>query len=442
MFANYFANRLLDKLLVVCPNVDYCEDVLPRCDLESHLLHRCRGAVTRCAKAHLGCTFQGPRSALHSHLLWECAYRTEGEVPLLPPEPDPTGGWSAGKQQQVVSGDVSTIEFGRGRHDLGVSFVGGSDTPLSCIVIQEIYMDGLVAIDGRLRPGDQILEVNGEDVTRASHSEARRLLSQGSQFCRLTVYRERACEPDAQQQQQQQFLQHHHQQQQRRLQLLERDEVFPITLSKRSGKTLGIKLVGKKSFPGLYVLGLVEGGLAQLDGRLRRDDRILEINGVDIRGGTQAEAAEIIQSASDKVSFLVSRRCRPETPDLIRTASGENLASLGLSAGGSASCQHLADAAAAASATTGAPKQQQLPQPQYGTVPPQERTVRLEKSPGESLGMSVAGGSARSAATSRSTSPACAPTGRLDAPCERATCCWLCRTPNCWASRMSRPSAY
>uniref|UniRef100_A0A1I8FHR5 RING-type domain-containing protein n=1 Tax=Macrostomum lignano TaxID=282301 RepID=A0A1I8FHR5_9PLAT len=89
--ASGLVKKLLDKLLVVCPNVDYCEDVLPRCDLESHLLHRCRGAVTRCAKAHLGCTFQGPRSALHSHLLWECAYRTEGEVPLLPPEPDPTG---------------------------------------------------------------------------------------------------------------------------------------------------------------------------------------------------------------------------------------------------------------------------------------------------------------------------------------------------------------
>ena len=29
-----------------------------------------------------------------------------------------------------------------------------------CIVIQEIYLDGIVAMDGRLRPGDQILEVS------------------------------------------------------------------------------------------------------------------------------------------------------------------------------------------------------------------------------------------------------------------------------------------
>lgn len=36
----YFLLRLLDKLLVVCPNVDYCEEVLPRSELEAHLLHR------------------------------------------------------------------------------------------------------------------------------------------------------------------------------------------------------------------------------------------------------------------------------------------------------------------------------------------------------------------------------------------------------------------
>ena len=37
---------------------------------------RCRGAITKCIKASLGCTFQGPRSALQSHL-WECHYRDQ-----------------------------------------------------------------------------------------------------------------------------------------------------------------------------------------------------------------------------------------------------------------------------------------------------------------------------------------------------------------------------
>ena len=32
--------RLLDKLLVTCPNTDYCHDVLPRQDLHAHLIFR------------------------------------------------------------------------------------------------------------------------------------------------------------------------------------------------------------------------------------------------------------------------------------------------------------------------------------------------------------------------------------------------------------------
>ena len=38
--SEYCIFRLLDKLLVVCPNVDYCEEVLPRSELDAHLTHR------------------------------------------------------------------------------------------------------------------------------------------------------------------------------------------------------------------------------------------------------------------------------------------------------------------------------------------------------------------------------------------------------------------
>ena len=38
-----------------------------------------------------------------------------------------------------------------------------------CVVVQEVYPDGLIAADGRLQPGDQIIEINGVDMTCASH---------------------------------------------------------------------------------------------------------------------------------------------------------------------------------------------------------------------------------------------------------------------------------
>ncbi|GFS01022.1 ligand of Numb protein X 2 [Elysia marginata] len=200
-------SRLLDKLLVVCPNVDYCEEVLTRCELEAHLLHRCRGAVTRCIKSSLGCTFQGPRSALQSHL-WECPYRDQ----------------NAGKNP-VTDGEVSTIEVQRQEGEsLGISVVGGCDTPLVCTVIQEVFPDGAVAHDGRLMAGDQILEVNGEDLTQATHHQAVVILAQFFPVCRLTVYRERAEENRP----------------------IEKEEILKITLCKHRGRQLGIKLVGKR----------------------------------------------------------------------------------------------------------------------------------------------------------------------------------------------------
>lgn len=56
----------------------------------------------------------------------------------------------------VMEGEPCLLELSRGCFDLGISIVGGVDTPLSCIIIQEIYVDGVVARDGRLRAGDQV----------------------------------------------------------------------------------------------------------------------------------------------------------------------------------------------------------------------------------------------------------------------------------------------
>lgn len=41
-----------------------------------------------------------------------------------------------------------------------MSIVGGNETPLINIVIQEVYRDGIIARDGRLLAGDQILQVS------------------------------------------------------------------------------------------------------------------------------------------------------------------------------------------------------------------------------------------------------------------------------------------
>ena len=51
---------------------------------------------------------------------------------------------------------------------LGLSIVGGSDTLLGAIFIHEVYEAGAAHKDGRLRPGDQILEVSDPQMQSRS----------------------------------------------------------------------------------------------------------------------------------------------------------------------------------------------------------------------------------------------------------------------------------
>ena len=60
-----------------------------------------------------------------------------------------------------------------------------------CVVIQEVFPEGVIAQDGRLQSGDQIIEIDGVDMTAATHShvcqELRKFIKP---TLRLGIYRE------------------------------------------------------------------------------------------------------------------------------------------------------------------------------------------------------------------------------------------------------------
>lgn len=60
----------------------------------------------------------------------------------------------------IETGKETYIEIDKDGKGLGLSIVGGSDTVLGTVVIHEVYADGAAAVDGRLKPGDQVLEVS------------------------------------------------------------------------------------------------------------------------------------------------------------------------------------------------------------------------------------------------------------------------------------------
>lgn len=53
-----------------------------------------------------------------------------------------------------------------------------SPSPQGAIIIHEVYPDGAAAKDGRLKPGDQILNVNNENFREITHQKALSVLRQ------------------------------------------------------------------------------------------------------------------------------------------------------------------------------------------------------------------------------------------------------------------------
>ncbi|CAB0005544.1 unnamed protein product, partial [Nesidiocoris tenuis] len=78
----------------------------------------------------------------------------------------------------IVAGTEITIDINKDKSGLGFSIIGGADTLLGSVIVQEVFPGGSAAKDGRLRAGDIILEMNGEDLRNALHSKAHAALHQ------------------------------------------------------------------------------------------------------------------------------------------------------------------------------------------------------------------------------------------------------------------------
>ncbi|XP_021111308.1 inaD-like protein isoform X10 [Heterocephalus glaber] len=178
----------------------------------------------------------------------------------------------------IVPGQEVVIEIAKGRSGLGLSIVGGRDTPLDAIVIHEVYEEGAAARDGRLWAGDQILEVNGADLRSCSHEEAVAALRQTPQQVRLAVLRGQGGL-----------------------------EVLTVDLHKKAGRGLGLSIVGKRTGSGVFVSDVVKGGAADLDGRLTRGDQILAVNGEDLRAASQETVAALLKCAQGLVQLEIGR---------------------------------------------------------------------------------------------------------------------------------------
>ncbi|XP_065834941.1 multiple PDZ domain protein-like isoform X2 [Oscarella lobularis] len=197
-------------------------------------------------------------------------------------------------QNPIIDDVPTTIEIAKGQSELGISIVGGVDTPLGCIVIQTVYKEGAAARDGRLKPYDRIQEVNNVDLRGATHDEAIAVLKKTTAVVRLTVLR-----------------------------VASRENIESVVLLKSPGQGLGISILPSRAAPGIFIADVIPDGLADRDGRLQPGDQILAVDGEDMLNATQMDVVHALKNAHGHVEIKVAHM------DASSTVSSPQLSSRG-----------------------------------------------------------------------------------------------------------------
>ncbi|XP_067252158.1 inaD-like protein isoform X1 [Chanodichthys erythropterus] len=268
----------------------------------------------------------------------------------------------------IVPGQETVIEISKGRSGLGLSIVGGKDTQLDAIVIHEVYEEGAAARDGRLWAGDQILEVNGVDLRSVAHEDAIAALRQTPAKVRLTVLRDEAQYRDE-----------------------ENLDVIQVELQKRTGRGLGLSIVGKRNGKGVFISDVVKGGAADLDGRLMQGDQILSVDGEDMRQASQETVAAILKCARGKVLLELGRLKAASWISSRRTSQGSQMSHVSVNSSTPTPTLPAVAPLPSQSLNNNSRNFTEPNNKSTGTEPG-IRTVEITRGPTDALGVSIAGG--------------------------------------------------
>ncbi|XP_076868704.1 multiple PDZ domain protein [Brachyhypopomus gauderio] len=195
----------------------------------------------------------------------------------------------------IIPGCLNTIDICKGMSGLGLTIVGGCNTILGAIMIQEVHDGGAAHSDGRLMAGDHILEVNGIDLRMATNQEALSILRLSPHLVRLCVYRQPWTHCTHTFKNPAPYVQE------------DMWDLFTVDLQIGPRQSLGLSVVGKSNDTGIFVSEIMKGGAVEFDGRLLPGDQILSVNGEDIRAVTQDYATTLLQNCRGSVALEMAR---------------------------------------------------------------------------------------------------------------------------------------
>nr|XP_054599663.1 discs large homolog 1-like protein isoform X6 [Nothobranchius furzeri] len=242
------------------------------------------------------------------------------------------------RRRKPVSEKVMELKLVKGPKGLGFSIAGGVGNQHipgdNSIYVTKIIEGGAAQKDGKLQIGDKLLAVNSVCLEEVTHEHAVTALKNTPDVVYLKVSKpsgvfmnESLAPPDITSS----YSQHteNHISPPNFLaqtlpppaspglysptpkSMLGEDDVTrePRKVVLHRGATgLGFNIVGGEDGEGIFISFILAGGPADLSGELRKGDRLVSVNGVDLRNATHEQAAAALKNAGQTVAIVAHYR--------------------------------------------------------------------------------------------------------------------------------------
>ncbi|XP_054452662.1 discs large homolog 1-like protein isoform X9 [Anoplopoma fimbria] len=242
------------------------------------------------------------------------------------------------RRRKPVSEKVMEIKLVKGPKGLGFSIAGGVGNQHipgdNSIYVTKIIEGGAAHKDGRLQIGDKLLAVNSACLEEVSHEHAVTALKNTPDVVYLKVAKPNSvfmndsfAPPDLTNSYSQHMENHisppaflgqplsppasSGRFSPTPKSMLGDDDVTrePRKVVLHRGATgLGFNIVGGEDGEGIFISFILAGGPADLCGELRKGDRLVSVNGVDLRNATHEQAAAALKNAGQTVTIIAHYR--------------------------------------------------------------------------------------------------------------------------------------
>ncbi|XP_056327361.1 discs large homolog 1-like protein isoform X11 [Danio aesculapii] len=241
------------------------------------------------------------------------------------------------RRRKSASEKVMEIKLIKGPKGLGFSIAGGVGNQHipgdNSIYVTKIIEGGAAHKDGRLQIGDKLLAVNSSCLEEVTHEHAVTALKNTPDVVYLkvakpnSVFMNDSYAPPDITNSYSQHMENHISPPSYLSQPLPPvhsgrfsptpkttvgdDDVTrePRKVVLHRGTTgLGFNIVGGEDGEGIFISFILAGGPADLCGELRKGDRLVSVNGIDLRGATHEQAAAALKNAGQTVTIVAQYR--------------------------------------------------------------------------------------------------------------------------------------